>query len=143
MPKYFGVNVLGLLLATIVFYLLGALWYGGLFAEQWMSLSHLTEETANANMEKLGVMMWVLGVIITLMQVIGLAMVINWANASKLLTCVKISLFMALFFALPVIAYGTLYEGASIYLLGIDILHLLVGYSLVGAILSYFRSKAS
>ena len=143
MPKYFGVSVLGLLLATVVFYLLGALWYGVLFAEQWMSLNHFTEETANANMDKLGVMMWVWGVVITLVQVIGLAMVINWANASKLFTCIKISVFMALFFALPVMAYGTLYEGTSIYLLGIDILHLLLGYSLVGAILSYFRSKDS
>ncbi len=141
MPKFFGVSIVGLLLATVVFYLLGYAWYGFLFAEEWMALTHMTEEIANANMQKLGAMMWVWGIVITLAQVIGLAMVLHWASASKLLTCVKISATMALLFALPVMAYGNLYEGKSIHLLGIDGLHILIGYILVGAILSHFRSN--
>ncbi len=140
MPKFFGVNILGILLATVVFYLLGALWYGALFSDQWMHLSNITEEMANANMEKLGVMMWIWGVLITLVQVIGIAIVINLLGASKLFTCVKVGAYMAVVFALPVLAYGSLYGLSSIHLLGIDFLHILIGYCISAAILSFFRS---
>ena len=97
----------------------------------------------NANMEKLGAMMWVWGILISLMQVIGLAMVINWAGASRLFTCIKVSWVVALLIALPLMAYATLYEGKPIQLLGIDGLHILLGYSLVAVVLSFFRSKES
>ena len=139
MKKYFGTSLTGLLLATLAFYILGAVWYGALFAEQWMMLSGLTEETANANMEKLGAMMWIWGILITILQVVGIATILNWAKASGLISCVKVASVPAVLFALPVIAYGTLYGAMPIEMLMIDFFHMLTGYILVGGILSFFR----
>ena len=139
MKKHFGTSLTGLLLATLAFYILGAVWYGALFSEQWMALANITEEAANANMEKLGVMMWILGILITVVQVIGIATVLNWAKASDLMSCIKIASIPAVLFSLPVIAYGPLYEAMPIELLMIDFFHMLTGYILVGGILSFFR----
>jgi len=141
MPKFFGVSVVGLLAATFVFYMLGAVWYGYLFAEEWLILTNITEEAAASSMEKLGAMMWIWGILITVFQVCGIAMLLNMLNKSDSLDCVKFSAVLAFVFALPVMGYGSLYESSPIHLLGINFSHTLVGFMLVGAILSFFRSK--
>jgi hypothetical protein len=141
MPKLFGNSLLSLILATIVFYMLGFLWYGFLFADSWMHLTGITEADAKIMQDKLGAMMFVWGILISLMQVLGIAAVLNLAGASRLVTCVKITSMLAIMIVLPVISYGALYEGVSIHLIGIDFLHLLLGYILIGATLSFFRDS--
>ena len=139
MPKIFGNSILSIVLATIVFYMVGFLWYGVLFADQWMHLTGITEAQATARQEQLGAMFFVWGLLISLVQVVGIGAVLNWAGASRLVTCVKIAALLAVLIVLPVISYGALYENVSIHLVGIDFLQLLVGYSIIAAILSYFR----
>ena len=141
MPKIFGTNLLGIITATIVFYLVGFLWYGFLFHELWMSLSGMTEAEAIASAEKQGIMMYIWGLLITLAQVLGLAFILNHAGASKATTCIKICAIVALLLALPIMAYGALYEGVPLKLLAIDFSHNLIGYCLTGAIISFFRGK--
>ena len=141
MPKIFGSSLIAILLATIAFYMLGFLWYGFLFADSWMHLTGITEVEATVRSEQLGAMMYVWGLLITLAQVLGIAAVLNWAGATRLLTCVKIAVMIAIMIVLPVLGYGMLYQGVSIHLVGIDFLHLLLGYVLVAAVLSFFRSN--
>ncbi len=142
MPKIFATSWLGILAATIAFYLLGFLWYGIIFQEMWMGLAAITEEAAAAKAEAMGLMTYVWGVIITLMQVLGLAYILNHAGASLLKTCAKICAVVAALIALPVIAYGTIYGvNYPAKLLGLDFAHLLIGYLIVGIILSFFRGK--
>jgi len=50
MPKLFGTNILLILLAGFLFFMLGWIWYGMLFQEQWMALTGITEEAAEATM---------------------------------------------------------------------------------------------
>lgn len=141
MPKFFGSNIISLLLATIVFYMLGFLWYSFIFVDQWMHLTGITKADALVRGEQLGAMMYVWGLLITLAQVLGIAAVLNWAGATRLVTCVKIAMMLAVMLILPVLGYGMLYQGVSIHLVGIDFLHLLIGYSLAAAVLSFFRSN--
>ncbi len=141
MPKLFGNSILSIILATIVFYMVGFVWYGFLFADQWMHLTGVTEASATARQDELGAMFFIWGILISLAQVIGIGAVLNWAGASRLVTCVKIAVVLAVLIVLPVISYGALYESVSIHLVGIDFLQLLVGYSVIAAILSYFRGK--
>ena len=141
MPKIFGTNALGILLATIAMFMLGFLWFAILFGAQWQELTGITEEMGQASMDEMGAMFYIWGLLIALGQVIGLAYVLNHAGASKLLTCVKISALVAAFFALPLLAYATLYQMAPPKLLGINFGYSLVGYGLIGAVLSFFRGK--
>ncbi|PCI52845.1 MAG: hypothetical protein COB36_14135 [Alphaproteobacteria bacterium] len=141
MPKIFGTSLLGILLATVAFFMVGALFYGALFGEQWMASNNLTEATTTAIMENQGLMFWVWALLIPLLQVLGIAYVINHAGASKLLTCIKIGATIAVLFALPVLAYDHLYAGKALMALKIDFGHVLVGYIVASAVLSFFRGK--
>jgi len=102
----------------------------------------MTEEAAKAKADAMGLMMYFWGVLITLAQVLGLAFVLNHASASVAATCAKICAVIAVLIALPLMAYGAIYGTAyPVKLLGIDFAHILIGYTLIGIILSFFRGK--
>ncbi len=139
MPKIFGSSLLGVLLATIAFYMVGFTWYGVMFVDEWMVLNGISVAEAEARSANMGAMMYVWGILISLVQVIGLSAVLNWSRASLLMTCAKVCLTIAVLISTPVLAYGTLYAGFPVKLLIIDASHLIVGYVLVGVVLSFFR----
>ena len=135
MPKIFGTSLIGILAASVVFFMLGWLWYGIIFQEMWMGLAGITETEPNPM-----TMVW--GFVITVVQVLGIAFVLNHAGASTLATCVKIGAILAIFIALPVLSYGAIYgQHYPTKMLELDFGHLLIGYCIVGAVLSFFRGK--
>jgi len=141
MPKIFGSSLVAIILATILFYMVGFAIYGFLFSEQWMTYAGMTEAEALARNETLGPMMFVWGLLITLAQVLGIALFLKKANVSSAGKGLIKGSMLATFFALPVMAYNWLYQGSSANLLGLDYVHLLIGYGLAGAVLGFFRGK--
>ena len=141
MPKVFGSSLVAVLAATIVFYMVGFMIFAVLFSEQWLALVEMTEADAIARNEELGAMMFVWGLAITIAQVLGLAWVLDQASADDVGSAIKIGVVLALLIALPVLGYNWLYEGRAAGAIGIDLGHMLVGYTLVCAILGYFRSR--
>ena len=141
MPKIFGSSLLAIILATILFYMVGFMIYGLLFNEQWLSYAGMTEAQALARSEALGPMMYIWGLILTLAQVLGIALFLKKANVNALGKGLMKGAMLATLFALPVMAYNWLYQGSSADLLGLDYMHLLIAYSLAGAVLGFFRSK--
>jgi len=132
MTKIFGTKLTGILLATLLFFLLGYLWYGFLFKDLWMALSGVgDQDPAPLNL--------LFGGLISLGQVLGLAYILNYARSLILTTCVKICTVIALLISLPVAAYHTNYIGTPVKLLAIDVAYMFVGYCLIGAVLSFFR----
>ncbi|HNS86515.1 MAG TPA: DUF1761 domain-containing protein [Parvularculaceae bacterium] len=131
MPK---LNPAGIAIATVAFFLLGYLWYGFLFAEAWMAAEGLTEEDA-------GDPVWMVpGLVITAMQVIGLAIVLKWKGAEGMSDAVKTAVILWAFFALPFSAYAYIYTPAhNLTLLMIDAGHLLVGWVAAAAILARYK----
>ena len=142
MPKIFGHSLLAIILATIIFYMVGFAIYGFLFSEQWMTYAGMTEAEALARNEALGSMMFVWGLLITLAQVLGIALFLKKANISSAGKSLLKGAILATLFALPVMTYNWLYQGSSANLLRLDYMHLLIGYSLVGAVLGFFRGKS-
>ncbi len=141
MPKIFGTSLVGILAATIAFYMVGFLWYGIVFNDQWMVANGIAEAAAKAHAEQMGPMMYVGGLVVTLAQVLGLAYILNHASASLLVTCAKIGAIIAVLIALPLMAYSVLYEGRSLNALWLDLGHILIGYIIACAVLSFFRGK--
>lgn len=141
MPKIFGTNLLGILAATVAFFMLGWLWFGILFQAQWLEGVGLTLEGATAIAEKSGAMMYVWGIVISLVQAIGLAFVLHHASASKLMTCAKISGIVGLLIAVPIAGYGTLYEGNPLIGLIVNGSYSVIGYAIMGAVISLFKGK--
>lgn len=106
-----------------------------------MTATGLTEEAAKAHAEKLGPMMYIYGLLITLVQVLGINYVLNQAGASVLATCAKIGALLAILISVPIMLYRPLYEGGGMGSIGIDIPHILIGYVLAGVVLSFFRGQ--
>ncbi len=131
MPK---LNPVGVAVASIVFFLVGFLWYGVLFAKAWMAAEGLTEEDAGSPVWMIG------GLVITVMQVTGLALVMKWKGVEGVSDAVKTAVILWALFALPFSAYAFVYLPAhNMTLLMIDASHLLLGWVTSAVILSKFK----
>lgn len=135
MPKIFGTNLLGILVAAIAFFLLGWVWYGMLFMEPWMAIHGLSADSGSGASSMIG------GFVISLLQVLGLSFILQHAGATTTPTCIKICAIVGLLLAVPMTAYAVNYVGKPVNLLLIDGSYSLVGFALIGAVLSFFRGK--
>lgn len=126
MPKILGVNLVGVLVGSVAFFLVGWLWYGIIFADAWMSAMGYTEADFAGQNQMVSM---VGGFVITVLQVIGIGLVLKWKGAASLGEAVATALLLWFFIALPFASYGYFYSIAhSTTLLMIDASHLLVGW---------------
>lgn len=128
-------NWLGIVVATVVAFFIGFLWYGLIFAEQWMTLTGVTDESG-------GDPMWMmLGLVQTFVTMVGLGWFIARDAAAGWMGGLKIGLVAGVAFALMTSAYGFIYQTSPMGLLPIDWSHLLVVYAVGGAIIGGLRMK--
>ena len=135
MPKILGLNLVAVLVATLAFWMLGFLWYGLIFMNAWMAGHGLTADQAGGfDIYMAG------GIIITLMQVIGIGLVLKWKGVGSVGEAVTTALLMWVFLALPFVHYAYLYLPAhNPTLLLIDGSHLLVGWVVSAVVLSLIK----
>lgn len=135
MPRLSGVNLLGVLLAAIVMFFVGFVFYGMLFSGHWMAARGYTVDmAADANPA------WMAGgFLIELVLAFGLGWVLKLKGAKGLAACVSTALMLAVVVAFPILAYDFVY-GFYHYLPGlmVDWGHVLVSLGLAGAVLSFF-----
>ncbi len=142
MPKIFNTSWLAVILATVVFFALGAIWYGPIFSEAWMEAEGITQEIANARLEEMGMAQWfIAALLLTLGQAIGVLMVIHLAGAKRLPACLKAAFWLVVTIVAPILAYACVYGGYPLSGYLIDLGHLLIGYLLMAAIYAAFRGK--
>ncbi|MDP2116729.1 MAG: DUF1761 domain-containing protein [Brevundimonas sp.] len=128
-------NWLGIIVATVVAFFIGFLWYGLIFAEQWIALTGVADEGGDPA--------WMmLGLVQTLVTMIGLGWFIARDGATGWMGGLKIGLVAGIAFALMTSAYGFIYQTAPLGLLPIDWSHLLVVYAVGGALIGGLRMKA-
>ncbi|HEY0599865.1 DUF1761 domain-containing protein [Brevundimonas sp.] len=122
-------NWLGIIVATVVAFFIGFLWYGLIFQEQWMALTGVTDEGS-------GNSLWMLlGVVQTFVTMVGLGWFIARDGDAGWMAGLKTGLVAGVCFALMTSAYGFIYQTSDMGLLPIDWSHLLVVYALGGAII--------
>lgn len=133
MPK---LNPVGIIVASIAFYIVGFLWYGVIFSDAWMAAQGLTPEDAKGESPA-----WMaLGFVITVMQVIGLAMVLKWKGDTALTAAATTAAILCVLIAVPMALYDYIYlprHDATLTM--IDASHLLVGWVVSAAILTRFK----
>ncbi len=131
----FGLKPIPVLAATLVFWVLGFVWYGVVFMNAWMAGHGIPVDQAGAfDIYMAG------GILITLLQVMGLAFVLSWRNVSGIHEAVKTALTLWFFLALPIIMYAYLYLPAhNSTLLMIDASHQLVGWVVSAVILTVMK----
>ena len=135
-----GYRILGIALATIGFYAVGAIWYGFAFSDLWMAESGVTE----ADYED-GSQAWVwmiAGIVLTLMQVIGISYILNWKGRPDISDAIKSISILSVLLGAAFSMYAFVYlPKHSVPLLMIDTSHFVVGWIIVAAILTQFRVK--
>ena len=126
-------NWLGIIVATVVAFFVGFLWYGVLFQARWMELTGVTGESDP---------MWMLlGLVQTFVTMVGLGWFIARDGSSGWMAGLKIGLVAGVCFALMTSAYGFIYQTSPMGLLPIDWSHLLVVYAVGGALIGGLRMK--
>jgi len=137
MPRLFGLNLLGVLAASVAFYMVGFVWYGVVFAEPWK----LAEGVTDADVEGQSPLWMLVGFIITILQVIGIGLVLKWRGIADIGGAIMTGLTLWFFFALAFVTYAYAYLPAhNTTLWMIDASHLLVGYIAAATVLSFFKN---
>jgi hypothetical protein len=125
-----GVNWIGVIVAAVVVWLIGYLWYDMLFGAVWMREMHMTKESAAA----MGMTPMILGSLNTILICVGLGLLVPRLEDS-LMGGLKTGLLAGLFFAVTNQAQAYIYGGMSQTLLLIDVGYILVLYAVAGAII--------
>jgi len=136
MPQIFNTKLWIILLATIVFFMVGWLWYGYLFMEKWMTLEGIPLEQNAGGPPPVQIFG---GFIISLLQALGLAGIISLTGKYSVISGLKIGALAWLFFAVPIMAYRWNYAEGPTELFQIDIAYLLVGYLTIGLVYGLLR----
>lgn len=129
-----GVNWVGVIIACIVTWLIGYVWYDMAFGATWLAEMKMTKEQAAAA----GMTPMFLGLANGLVTCIGLGLLVPRLDNS-LMGGLKTGLLAGVFFAATTSAMNYIYGGDSVTLTMINVGYLLVMYVVGGAIVGGVR----
>jgi hypothetical protein len=133
------INVWAVLVSTVAFWALGALWYSPvLFSKRWQKEVGFKEEDINrTNM----VMVFGLSFLIMLFMVWALNFVINSHKAENVSLAMGLfyGTFIGLFFSMLTMGINYLYQRRSFVLWLIDGFYIIIGLGIAGMILGAWR----
>ena len=141
MPRILGLNPLAVLVAGLAFWMVGALWYGALFADLWFGLWGFVEAD-EARMEAVVAPAMTAGLIQCLLFAGFLATALKAVKAEGLTASIKWAVFFWAGFVLLAQAYGAIYALQPVLLLVLDAGHTLVGFIVMSVLLSVMESVA-
>lgn len=138
MPRLFGVNLLGVFASAIPMTCIGFLWFVILFPQAnnlafgWAESDYMETNTS---------VVWrIVGFILEFAIAFGIGLLLKWAGVRGLQNCLKFSLVLALFIAVPPVSYHFAYGPYHDLLGALQVGgHLLVNFAIAGAILSKFE----
>ncbi|MEM6900972.1 MAG: DUF1761 domain-containing protein [Pseudomonadota bacterium] len=137
MPRLAGVNLLGGFLAAVAIYAVGALWFGALFQELWVSANGYTDEQLTQNFNP--AIVFGGGAVIPIILAFAIGWLLKATNTTGLMPSVVFAAKLALFIATPILAYSFVYNVYhSTTDLMLDVSHSLFGFMLGAAVLSLF-----
>jgi len=133
-------NYIAVVVAAVVYWLLGAVWYGFLFSKAWMDLEQLPpERAASVNL----VLTYVITFVLNLVIAFVLAQICAWRNANTAARGAALGILIWIGFIGPVTYTTHMYEGRPVQLFAINEFYSLVGLALMGAILGAWTKKTS
>lgn len=135
MPRLMGVNLLGVLLAALVMFFVGFIFYGMLFTDIWMTARGYTP---NMFEDQSGAWMGV-GFLIEIVLALALGWLLKAKGVSSLGSAVGVGVCAAILFGFPLLSYEFAYGAHhSVPGLLVDWGHILVGFVAGAAVLSVF-----
>jgi hypothetical protein len=131
-----GVNWIAVIVAVVLLEVLGMLWYGPLFGAAWTAALGHAPDMANQNT------MMSIGVVNTVIVVLGLSWLTNRLGATSLMAGVTTALAAWFFFDFTTQALEYLYMGMSRDMVLINMGYQLASYVVAGACLGLIKIGA-
>ena len=135
-----GVNWIAVIIAVVLVEGLGFLWYGPLFGKAWMAAYGHTVDVSDPNRTN---MLMGIGVVNTLVLVLGLSWLLRKAGGATLMGALTTAFWGWLFFSATTQALEYLYMGLSGRLVAINMGYLLVSFLIAGATLNLVKFGAA
>jgi hypothetical protein len=133
-------NYAAVFVSALVYWILGAVWYGVLFSKPWMAFEHMTEEQARSMNP---VLPYVITFALNLLIAFVLAQICNWRNANTAGRGAAVGVLLWIGFIGPITYTTYMYEMRPKELFAINEFYSLVGLCLMGAILGAWKKKSA
>jgi len=130
-------NYLAILVAAVLYWLLGALWYGLLFTKPWMELEGVEMQQANP------ILPYIITFVLNLLIAFVLAQICIWRNANTAARGAAVGILLWLGIVGPIVYTTYMYEMRSMALFAINEFYPLVGLCLMGAIVGGWKKKTA
>lgn len=133
-------NYAAVVVSAIVYWLLGALWYGFLFGTQYIALEHLTDEQLKSASP---VLPYIITFFLNLLIAFVLAQLCAWRNANTAAKGASLGILLWIGFVGPITYTTYMYELRPLPLFAINQFYSLVGLCLMGLIIGAWTKKAT
>ncbi len=131
-------NYVAVIVSAVVYWVLGAVWYGFLFGKAWMDLEHLSMDQAKSMNP---VLPYFITFVLNLVIAFFLAQLCTWRNASTAARGASLGVLLWIGFVGPITYTTNMYEMRPFNLFLINEGYSLVGLLLMGAILGAWTKK--
>ena len=160
MPRLMGVSLVAVLAGAVAMYFIGFVIYGLLFQEVWAQQVLIDRGVASAEgaaalsgaalMAELEAIPTVLdpmvamgvGFIISLATAAGMAAALKYLKPSSLGAAVGYAVLFWLAFAVTTLSYNVVYYSESVVNFGLDVVHMLLGYTAAAAVIHALDGRA-
>jgi hypothetical protein len=129
------INYLAVLVAALIQWILGALWYSVLFGKQWKALVGQKKDAKAVNFIVAMIASFIGGLFLSF----ALAHIINWSFASNFPWGSFIGFICWLGFVAPLLFAQTLYENRSYKLFAINVFYWLFAFVISGGLLAQWQ----
>jgi hypothetical protein len=133
-------NYPAIVVAAVVYWVLGALWFGFIFGKPWMALEHVTDEQARSMNP---VLPYIVSFLLNLLIAFVLAQLCLWRSATTAARGAALGILLWIGFVGPITYTTYMYEMRPWQLFAINEFYPLVGLCLMGAILGAWTKKAA
>lgn len=132
-------NYPAVVVSAVVYWLLGAVWFGMIFGNPWMALEHITPEQARSTPNPW--LPYVISMLLNLLIAFVLAQLIAWRSATTAARGAALGIFVWIGVVGPITYTTYMYEMRPAALFAINEFYPLVGLCLMGAILGAWTKK--
>ena len=132
-----SMNYLAIIVAAVAFMVLGALWYSpALFGNAWMKGIGKTKEQLTADFSYFG---YVIALVLSFVAAYGIARIMYWTNGYAIAEAIKISVLVGICFVFTSLGIHDRFEKRPFGLTIINVLYHLIGFIIMGIIISVWR----
>jgi hypothetical protein len=132
-----GVNYWAVLVAAVVYFVFGALWYSrGVFGKAWMQAVNKTDEQLKAIYSPWKFVWAFIG---SLLVAYGLARAMSWIPGASLSTGAMLGVLAGICFVMAPMTINDVMEGRPCKLTTINVLYNLIGFVAMGIIIGAWR----